>query len=141
MPENRRPERFDQSSVVYVIGGSRRQFAALREEMQRRGLGEPVPADQGPEMTSAQDGARRVYVLGSGLDSRQTIELLDELNGGGVRAPAVVLREDGEREFSIECFRHGAVEVLNGPDTAPDWSSRLGCWLSPRAGRRNGLKH
>ena len=141
MPAIGRSRMKDQFSEVLVIGGSRSQFDALKALMKQQGLGEPVTVDRLAAESSASGGIRRVYVLGSGLDYRQTIDLLDELRRRSSRAPAVVLRENGEREFLIECFRHGAVEVLSGPVTAPDWCSRLGCWLNPRPVPRSVRRH
>jgi len=127
-------EKFNQ---VLIIGGSRAQLSALGEEMRKRGLGEPVRAKKKDALSLSGDNARRVYVLGAALNSRQTIDLLDELRQRPCHAPVVVLRDEGERAFLIECFKHGAVEVLSGPVTAPDWSTRLGCWLSPRRTARS----
>ena len=64
------------------------QFDALRALMQQQGLGAPVSADDLTVGPPASGGARRVYVLGAGLDSRETIDLLDKLRHRTVRRGA-----------------------------------------------------
>jgi chemotaxis protein CheC len=100
---------------VLVVDDSRIARKVIRQALEREGHGVLEAAD-GPEALESALEHRpdciTTDVLMPGMDGRTLIE---ELDGGGVEAPVIVITADIQTSTREECLRRGAVAVLDKP--------------------------
>ena len=79
---------------------------------------EAETADEGLQAFEAED--RPLVLLDYSMPGRTGLDLLRDLKGANMYAPAVLLTGQGNEAIAIECMKHGAQDYLAKSDVTPE---------------------